>query len=130
MAWFSMSKHDLFRSSALWGAVVVMLTAAGPALGQASGFPWNLFGGGTTGSVRPAPPAAASPTAPPAAAVPAPAAPGAPPEWSGESGASGHPTMTAAAIRAAAANFRQCLAGLWPLAAQRGVSRSLYEAQT
>jgi len=51
------------------------------------------------------------------------------PEWSGESGASGHPAMTAEAIRAAAANFRGCLAELWPLAERRGVSRELYEAQ-
>src|SRR5215467_15193168 len=35
-------------------------------------------------------------------------------EWSGESGASGHPLMTADAIRAGAANFRECLARLWP----------------
>ncbi len=50
-------------------------------------------------------------------------------EWSGESGASGHPLMTAQSIRSAAANFRTCLAGLWPLAQRRGVSRALYEAQ-
>jgi Membrane-bound lytic murein transglycosylase B len=36
--------------------------------------------------------------------------------------------MTAQAIRAAAANFRNCLAGLWPLAERRGVSRALFEA--
>ena len=41
------------------------------------------------------------------------------PEWSGESGASGHPLMQADAIRAAAANFRNCLegSGRWPRAA-------------
>jgi membrane-bound lytic murein transglycosylase B len=60
------------------------------------------------------------------AGAPAPAT-GAP-DWSGESGASNHPTMTAQAIRAAAANFRNCLAGLWPLAERRGVSRALFEA--
>ena len=60
------------------------------------------------------------------AGAPAPAA-GAP-DWSGESGASNHPLMTAQAIRAAAANFRNCLAGLWPLAERRGVSRALFEA--
>src|SRR5436190_1253610 len=60
-------------------------------------------------------------TSPPKAAVaPAPAPPR---EWSGESGASGHPQMTAAAIRAAAANFENCLEGLFPLAAKRGVTR-------
>jgi lytic murein transglycosylase len=59
--------------------------------------------------------------------------PGAPPpsgaqEWSGESGASNHPLMTAQAIRAAAANFRNCLAGLWPQAERRGVTRAVFEA--
>jgi membrane-bound lytic murein transglycosylase B len=50
--------------------------------------------------------------------------------WSGESGASGHPSMTADAIRAAAANFRACLEGLWPDAARRGVSRPTFDAHT
>src|SRR5262249_10398790 len=55
--------------------------------------------------------------------------PGAPaaPEWSGESGASGHPLMSADAIRAAATNFRACLEALWPLAQRRGVSRALFD---
>jgi len=65
-------------------------------------------------------PAAAAANQPPAASAAA--------EWSGESGASNHPLMTAEAIRAAAANFRQCLAGLWPLAERRGVSRAMFEA--
>jgi membrane-bound lytic murein transglycosylase B len=65
-----------------------------------------------------------SPTTTPPAAPPAPADAS---EWSGESGASGHPLMTAAAIRAAAADFRSCLARLWPFAERRGVSRSVFE---
>jgi lytic murein transglycosylase len=48
-------------------------------------------------------------------------------EWSGESGASNHPLMTAQAIRAAAANFRNCLAGLWPQAQRRGVPLAVFE---
>ena len=36
--------------------------------------------------------------------------------------------MTADAIRAAAANFGSCLAGLWPLAERRGVTRAVFEA--
>src|SRR5258706_15055258 len=36
--------------------------------------------------------------------------------------------MSAQAIRAAAANFRNCLAGLWPQAERRGVSRAVFEA--
>jgi lytic murein transglycosylase len=59
-----------------------------------------------------------------------PGGPANPREWSGESGASGHPLMTADAIRAAAANFGTCLEGLWPEAARRGVSREMFEAQT
>src|SRR5262249_2384695 len=58
----------------------------------------------------------------------APAAPSGSPDWSGESGASGHPLMTAEAIRSAAADFRGCLASLWPLAERRGVPRGVYEA--
>src|SRR4051794_22908446 len=45
-------------------------------------------------------------------------------EWSGESGGSGHPLMSVQAIRAAADNFPNCIAGLWPLAQRRGVSRA------
>src|SRR5262245_23506327 len=52
------------------------------------------------------------------------------PEWSGEAGASGHPLMTREAILAAAANFSQCIAGLWPDAARRGISRETFEQQT
>jgi membrane-bound lytic murein transglycosylase B len=51
----------------------------------------------------------------------------APPPWSGESGSSGHPLMTADAIRAAAENFHDCIERLWPAAAHRGVSRSVFQ---
>ncbi len=50
--------------------------------------------------------------------------------WSGESGASGHPLMTAAAIRAAAANFHACLARLAPAAERRGVSGAAFAKLT
>jgi len=52
------------------------------------------------------------------------------PGWSGESGSSGDPRMTAEAIRAAAADFQGCLQRLWPLAARRGISRDVYAAYT
>jgi lytic murein transglycosylase len=52
------------------------------------------------------------------------------PEWSGESGASGHPQMQAGAIRQSAANFQHCLQGLYPAAAKRGVSKATYDAYT
>jgi membrane-bound lytic murein transglycosylase B len=56
--------------------------------------------------------------------------PGTPPEWSGQSGASGSPMMTADAIRAAAADFGNCLASLWPHAERRGISRINFERFT
>ena len=65
-------------------------------------------------------------TIPPVVAAPQPPAP----EWTGESGASGHPLMTADAIRAAAADFHNCLEHLWPLAAKRSVSRSVFKTYT
>ncbi len=58
------------------------------------------------------------------------ATPGGAPEWSGESGASGHPLMTAPAIRAAAASFQICLERMWPAAGRRGVSRETYQNAT
>jgi membrane-bound lytic murein transglycosylase B len=100
------------RSIPLFGAVALAATAlAGPGLGQ--GFDIrSLFSSSpaTTGTV---PPPAATPGGP---------------EWSGEAGSSGHPEMTAEAIRAAAANFRGCIAALWPLAEHRGVSRAAFDA--
>src|SRR5689334_13779719 len=53
--------------------------------------------------------------------------PGAPGQWSGEDGASGHPLMTATAIREAAANFDNCIAGMWPDAARRNISQESYQ---
>jgi lytic murein transglycosylase len=50
--------------------------------------------------------------------------------WSGQSGASGNPLMTADAIRAAAADFGNCLERLWLEAARRGISRASYERFT
>jgi membrane-bound lytic murein transglycosylase B len=51
-------------------------------------------------------------------------------EWSGQSGASGNPLMTADAIRAAAADFGNCLAALWPQAERRRVTRANFEHYT
>src|SRR5882762_167960 len=61
--------------------------------------------------------------------VPDPKGSGAP-DWSGQSGSSGHPLMTTEAIVAAAANFNICLEGLWPDAARRGVSRETFDIHT
>ncbi|MCJ9736234.1 lytic transglycosylase domain-containing protein, partial [Bradyrhizobium sp. PRIMUS42] len=49
---------------------------------------------------------------------------------SGEDGASGHPLMTAAAIREAAGNFGNCVAGMWPDAARRGVTQENFQRFT
>jgi membrane-bound lytic murein transglycosylase B len=56
--------------------------------------------------------------------------PSPPKEWSGEDGASGHPLMTAAAIRQAASNFPYCVANLWPDAAKRNISRDSFDRYT
>ena len=52
------------------------------------------------------------------------------PGWSAAAGASGHPAMAPAAISAAAANFGNCVEGLWPLAARRGIARAAFEQHT
>jgi membrane-bound lytic murein transglycosylase B len=105
----------LSRSVRLLGAAALTSSAlAAPVSGQGFDIRSLFTTGQTTGAVTPAP------TAP----TPANAAP----EWSGEAGSSGHPTMTADAIRAAARNFRNCLEGLWPLAERRGVSRAAFDA--
>ncbi len=52
------------------------------------------------------------------------------PDWSGESGSSGHPLMTADAIRAAAADFQGCLQRLYPAAAKRGIPKQAYDSYT
>jgi len=83
----------------------VFAAAGGIAVAQDSRHP------ATTGALsQPAPPPAA--------------------EWSGQSGASGHPLMTAEAIRAAAENFHSCIQRLWPAAARRGISRNVFATYT
>lgn len=77
----------------------------------------SFFDNLTTGSIMP------QSTAPQPASLPPPS--NAKP-WTGEDGASGHPLMTAAAIRQAAANFPHCVAGMWPDAARRNVSRESF----
>src|SRR5579863_1517945 len=50
--------------------------------------------------------------------------------WSGQSGASGNPLMTADAIRSAAAKFGSCVGALWPDAARRGITRANFDRFT
>ncbi len=69
---------------------------------------------GATGTIRPVAPGV-RPSAPP---------------WSGKSGGSGDPRMSAGAIRAAAANFHRCIERLWPQAARRHVARTTFQRYT
>jgi membrane-bound lytic murein transglycosylase B len=50
--------------------------------------------------------------------------------WSGQSGASGDPLMTAQAILQAAAQFHPCVEQTWPDAARRGVSSQSFAQAT
>jgi len=106
------------RTSAVIMAAALLL--AGEARAQSSGGGFlNFFDNIFTGSVPKAGQSAPS-GQPPGTSAPAqtaPAAGGAAPPWSGEDGASGHPLMTAGAIREAAANFGTCVAAMWPDAA-------------
>ena len=105
------------------GAVVLAATLllAGETRAQSSGdgisnLLGNIFSGQK--SANPAQPQAA-----PAAGSP-------PLPWTGEDGASGHPLMTASAIREAAANFDHCVAAMWPDAARRHISQASFQRFT
>jgi lytic murein transglycosylase len=110
-----MPKHSM-SVGLMISASMLVLCAAGVAFAQSN-------------RVQPLAPAAkravAQAAQPPVAPV-APA-PSPPREWTGESGSSGHPLMQASAIRHAAANFEQCLEGLWPLAQKRNISRASFD---
>lgn len=80
-----------------------------------------------TGSISQPNATSARPTAAPPRRM---AQAGTPKEWSGEDGASGHPLMTADAIRQSATNFNRCVAGFWPEAARRGVSQASFQRFT
>uniref|UniRef100_Q07TS6 Lytic murein transglycosylase n=1 Tax=Rhodopseudomonas palustris (strain BisA53) TaxID=316055 RepID=Q07TS6_RHOP5 len=97
---------------------------SGAALAQS---PLSLFDNIFTGSISPG---KTNAPAPQQGAAPPPSASSAPLPWSGEDGGSGHPLMTAQAIREAAANFDACVASLWPEAARRGVSQDSFRRFT
>src|SRR6266508_6654632 len=105
------------------GAIIIiaaaLLCSGGQSQAQSSGngvsdFLGNIFSGPKSG---PAPQAAPGPD-------------GGPPPWSGEDGASGHPLMTASAIREAAANFQNCVAAMWPDAARRNITQENFQRFT
>jgi membrane-bound lytic murein transglycosylase B len=86
-------------------ALVPLVALGAAACAQDERFPQaNSFAPTTTGSI--------------------PAQPG---DWSGQPGASGHPLMQPDAILASVANFRNCVEGMWPAAAARGISRQSFE---
>ncbi len=108
------------------GAMLAALAMPGVAAAQgitASNGPLSFFDNIFTGSITQGAPQPAQRTRPPASSSAA-------QPWSGEDGASGNPLMTASAIRQAAANFPNCVAGMWPDAARRGVSRESFERYT
>src|SRR6266702_4669098 len=94
------------RGAALMAAVVACAVTAAPVRAQLQEERAVLVRGEVTGSVSSSRP------------------------WSGEAGASGHPLMTPQAILAAASNFQNCIAQLWPQAARRGVSWQTFQAYT
>ena len=118
-----------------WQTSAILLIAAllvsGEAQAQSSsgggplGFLDSLFTGSLSKGGQAAPqPGSSAPT------PSEPAASSAPLPWSGEDGASGHPLMTASAIREAAANFDNCVASMWPDAARRNISQQSFQRFT
>ncbi|MCA6124889.1 lytic murein transglycosylase [Bradyrhizobium sp. WSM 1704] len=107
----TISRARISRVSAILIALLLPATASAQSAGNGlTGLIDSIFSG-------PPPQAATGPG-------------GAPPPWSGEDGASGHPLMTAAAIREAASNFPNCVAGMWPDAARRNITRENFERFT
>ncbi|WP_420134294.1 lytic murein transglycosylase [Rhodopseudomonas sp.] len=120
--------NRLTRTAAMALLGAMLLPGAAPAQSPFDVF--NFFTGSLPDkSAAPAAPRRATVTAQqePVAALPGSSAT---PAWSGEDGASGHPLMTAQAIREAAANFDNCVAAFWPDAARRGISRESFERFT
>ncbi len=118
------------------GAAVLaaLLLVCGEVRAQSSGgggplgFLDNLFTGSLSKGGQTAPSGPRPDTS--AQAQPAPATGSAPLPWSVEDGASGHPLMTASAIREAAANFDNCVAAMWPDAARRNVTQANFQRFT
>jgi membrane-bound lytic murein transglycosylase B len=98
------------RTQPYFLAAALMVVASGVATAQPRGARYS----DVTGTI---PPAAVGPSA-------------STQDWSGQSGSSGDPRMSASAIRAAAANFHDCIERLWPTAARRGVTRRTFVRST
>src|SRR6266702_5964046 len=118
------------RTGAAMIAAALLLSGeacAQPSSGGPLSFFDNIFGSPLKGSQ--AAPSGQRPGAS-AQAQPVPAPSSAAPPWRGEDGASGHPLMTASAIRQAAANFENCVASMWPDAARRNISQQSFQRFT
>lgn len=98
------------RAQPYFLAAALMVAASGVAAAQMRGSGYS----GVTGAI------------PPAALVSSASARA----WSGESGSSGDPRMSASAIGAAAADFRDCIERLWPAVARRGITRATFAGAT
>src|SRR5215475_14386440 len=97
-------------------ALAAALLLGGSAHAQSSGNPFGFLGNIFTRSTSPD---SRTATAAPAQPAPSGRSGSASQAWSGQDGASGDPLMTAAAIQQAAANFDNCVAGIWPDASRR-----------
>src|SRR3982074_2083204 len=122
------------RTSAVIIAAALLLCGEARAQSSGGGGLQNFFDNIFTGSISKGNQTAPSGQRPGASAqaqaMPDTGSGSAPPPWSGEDGASGHPLMTAAAIREAAANFDQCVASMWPDAARRNISQASFQRFT
>ena len=128
----SMARLAKLRTGAVIMTAALLLCGEAHAQSSGGGGPFSIFDNVFTGSLskgnQTTPPGQRPGTS--AQAQAAPAASSAPLPWSGEDGASGHPLMTASAIREAAANFNNCVASMWPDAARRGISQQSFERFT
>ncbi len=102
----------VLAAALLWSAPAPAQSASGPL-----DFLSNIFGKSKNDQAGSTPPVQ-------------PVSPGGSQPWSGEDGASGHPLMTASAIREAAANFDSCIASMWPDAARRNISQESFQRFT
>src|SRR5207302_3924936 len=103
------------RAAVVIFAAALLMSGAAHAQSPGAGLS-NLFGNIFSG------PNSSPPAAPQSGSGPLP--------WSGEDGASGHPLMTAGAIREAAANFDHCVASMWPDAARRNITQENFQRFT
>ena len=111
-------------------AAALLLSGQAHAQSSSGGGPLNFLdnlftgafskGGQTTPAAAPSDPAAQPQPSPGSGPLP----------WSGQDGASGHPLMTASAIREAAGNFDNCVASMWPDAARRNISQESFQRFT